>query len=151
VVKILKSVYDRIKNHAERGYPDEVCGLLIGRDGKIDMFIDMFKEARNLNRERSRDRYELDPLSYIEADDEARAKGDRIIGIYHSHPDHPPLPSPFDREIASVDYVYIILSIRNGRFHEGRAWILRGEDKDSPFSEEILEVISDSEVSDAQG
>ena len=147
MVKILKSVYDEIKNHAERGYPNEVCGLLIGRDGKIDMF----KEGRNLNRERARDRYELDPLSYIEADDEARAKGDRIIGIYHSHPDHPSLPSHFDREIASVDYVYIMLSIRNGRFHEGRAWILRGKDKDSLFKEETLEVISDSEVSDAQG
>ncbi len=73
------------------------------------------------------------------------------MGIYHSHPDHPPLHSPFDRERAWVDYVYIILSIRNGRFHEARAWILRSEDKDSPFDEETLQIISDSEVSDAKG
>ena len=59
MVKVVKSTYDEIIKHAESGYPEEVCGVLIGNNG----LITKFKECRNLNRERARDRYELDPLS----------------------------------------------------------------------------------------
>jgi proteasome lid subunit RPN8/RPN11 len=135
VVNILKSAYDGIIKHAESGYPNEVCGVLIGRDGRITGF----KECRNLNRERARDRYELDPLSFKEADDWARSNGMEILGIYHSHPDHPSRPSGFDRERAWPEWVYIILSIEAGKYRDGRAWVLK--DFDSPFEEEEFELI----------
>jgi proteasome lid subunit RPN8/RPN11 len=135
VVNILKSAYDGIIKHAESGYPNEVCGVLIGRDGRITGF----KECRNLNRERARDRYELDPLSFKEADDWARSNGMEILGIYHSHPDHPSRPSGFDRERAWPEWVYIILSIEAGKYRDGRAWVL--QDFDSPFEEEEFELI----------
>lgn len=137
MVKMLKSAYDGIIKHAESGYPNEVCGVLIGKEDSITSF----KECRNLNRERARDRYELDPLSFREADDWARSNGMEILGIYHSHPDHPSRPSGFDRERAWPEWVYIILSIDVGKYNDGRAWIVR--DFDSPFEEEKVELIAE--------
>ncbi len=137
MVKITTSTYDEIIKHAESGYPEEVCGVLIGENGSI---INL-KECRNLNRERARDRYELDPISFKEADDWARLNGMEILGIYHSHPDHPPRPSSFDRERAWPDWIYIILSIHHGKYSDGRAWILN--DYDSPFVEEKIELVFD--------
>ena len=136
VVKITKSAYDGIVQHAEGGYPHEVCGVLIGKEGRITGF----KECRNLNKERARDRYELDPLSFKEADEWARANGADILGIYHSHPDHPSRPSAFDRERAWPDGIYMILSIQSGKHNDGRAWVIRGYD--SPFEEEEIKLIS---------
>lgn len=127
MVKISKSVYDGMAKHAESGYPNEVCGVLIGKENKITEF----RECRNLNQERARDRYELDPLSFKEADEWARLNGMEILGIYHSHPDHPSRPSQFDRDRAWPDWVYVILSIQSGKHHDGRAWVIK--DFDSPF------------------
>lgn len=136
MVKIVKSAYDGIIKHAESGYPNEVCGVLIGKDGEISNF----KECQNLNHERARDRYELDPLSFKEADDWARANAMEIAGIYHSHPDHPSRPSEFDRERAWPDWTYIIFSIHSGKFNDARAWSLK--DFDSFFEEEKIELIA---------
>jgi Predicted metal-dependent protease of the PAD1/JAB1 superfamily len=134
VVRIAKSVYDEIIKHAESGYPNEVCGVLIGGESKITNS----KECRNLNQERARDRYELDPLSFKEADEWARSNGMEILGVYHSHPDHPSRPSAFDREMAWPDWVYIIVSIHGGKYKDGRGWIIK--DFDSPFEEEKIEI-----------
>lgn len=135
MVRILKSAYDGIIKHAESGYPNEVCGILIGKEGRTTSF----KECRNLNHERARDRYELDPLSFKEADDWARLNGTEILGIYHSHPDHPSRPSGFDRARAWPEWVYVILSIEVGKYKDGRAWVLKGFD--SPFEEEEIELV----------
>lgn len=138
-MKIVKSVYDGIIKHAESGYPNEVCGVLIGKEGEITSF----KECRNLNQERARDRYELDPFSFKEADDWARSKGMEIVGIYHSHPDHPSRPSEFDRERAWPDWAYIIFSIHDGKYHDARAWFLGNPN--SRFEGEEIELIQDQE------
>lgn len=127
------SVLSGIKRHAEAGYPNEVCGLLIGRGSSVEAFI----EAKNLNVERARDRYELDPLSFMKADDFARSRGLEVIGIYHSHPDHPPLPSETDRTRAWHGWVYLIVSVEGGRVSSQRAWLL--SETDSQFEEIRLE------------
>lgn len=137
MVKIFSLAYDGVIKHAESGYPNEVCGVLIGKDN----IITGFKECGNLNRERTRDRYELDSNSYNEADNWARLNRMKILGIYHSHPDHPSRPSGFDRERAWPDWVYIILSIEGGKYKDGRAWVLK--DFDSQFEEEKIELILD--------
>jgi proteasome lid subunit RPN8/RPN11 len=135
VVKIINSTYDEIIKHAESGYPEEVCGVIIGKNRSVTNF----KECRNLNRERARDRYDLDPLSFKEADDWARLNGMEILGIYHSHPDHPSRPSIFDRERAWPDWLYIIISIQHGKYNDARAWVIN--DYSSPFVEEKIELV----------
>lgn len=134
VVNIKLSSFKEIIKHAEDGYPHEVCGVLIGTENNISEY----KKCRNLNSERAHDRYELDPLSFKEADDYARSKGLEIIGIYHSHPDHPSRPSEFDRERAWHNWHYIIVSINRGKHNDSRSWLLNGNG--SQFNEEIIEI-----------
>ena len=137
VVKIKRSAYDGMIKHAEAGFPHEICGVLLGSDGRITNF----RECRNLNTERAHDRYELDPVSFKEADEWARKEGLEILGIYHSHPDHPSIASETDRVNAWPEWVYLIFSINSGKYNDARAWIL--EDFDSRFNEAPIEVFED--------
>ena len=134
MVRIFKSAYDGIIKHAEAGFPHEVCGVLMGTDGKITHY----RECRNLNTERAHDRYDLDPESFKEADEWARGNGLEIVGIYHSHPDHPSIASETDRQRAWPEWVYMIFSINGGRYNDARAWVL--EDFDSKFMEVAVEL-----------
>ncbi len=109
-----------MKEHAERGYPDEVCGVMIGA-GRV---VSEFTECRNLNTERAHDRYELDPLSFNFADTSAREKNLNIVGIYHSHPDHPARPSETDRVRAWSGWGYLIMSIEKGVLKDSTLWYL---------------------------
>src|SRR5262249_47089577 len=101
-------MYAHMADMADDAYPDEGCGSLVGHlsGGRADTLA--VTRARNLNAERSRDRYVLDPADIVEADREARARGWDIVGFWHSHPDHPAQPSQFDTDHAWVDYVYVI-------------------------------------------
>lgn len=137
MVRILESTYLELIKHAESGYPNEVCGVLIGKNGDITDF----RRCGNLNEERTHDRYELDPTSFYEADDWARKNQLEIVGIYHSHPDHPSLPSEFDRSRAWPEWIYIILSINKGKYNDGRAWLL--DDSVEIFREKGIELFDE--------
>jgi proteasome lid subunit RPN8/RPN11 len=90
--------------------------------------------ARNLNTERARDRYELDPRAFLEADDRARAGGREVIAVYHTHPDHPAEPSETDLARAWEGWSYIIVSVREGTVAAVRSWRLVG----GAFEEESI-------------
>lgn len=120
MVEISKEAFEGMKAHAERGYPEEVCGVMAGGEARVSVFT----ECRNLNTERARDRYELDPVSFNEADSAAREKGMDIVGIYHSHPDHPARPSETDRQRAWPGWGYLIMSIEKGAFKTATLWYL---------------------------
>ena len=98
----------RIRDLAAAAYPDEGCGVMLGTfaGGRVEV-VDA-SSGNNLNTERSRDRYLLDPDDIVRADREARQRGLDVVGFWHSHPDHPARPSQFDTDHAWVDYVYII-------------------------------------------
>ncbi|MCY3973511.1 MAG: M67 family metallopeptidase [Candidatus Dadabacteria bacterium] len=120
VVEISKSAFEAMKSHAERGYPAEVCGVMAGGGARVEESM----ECANLNTERAHDRYELDPASFNEADSSAREKGLGIVGIYHSHPDHPARPSETDRQRAWSGWGYLIMSVEKGVFKEATLWYL---------------------------
>ncbi len=94
--------------------------------------------AKNTATERLRDRYSLDPHDLLKVFELAEETGLDICGFYHSHPDHPALPSSYDREMAWNGYMYLILEIRKGRFTGARAWTI--EQEGNPFKEEALRV-----------
>ena len=127
LMSIVARALDEMKSHGERDYPSEACGLLLGTvvDGLIS--IDESVAVRNLNRQRARDRYELDPRGHLDADRRARATGRDIVGIYHSHPDHPARPSEFDRDHGYPGWAYLIVSVGNGTAGEVGAFVLEEE------------------------
>ena len=136
MVRIRKRVVDRMIAQAERDYPYETCGLLLGKfDGNMRTVFGAF-ETENANPDRKNDRYEISPKDYIKAEDKAREYGLEIVGVYHSHPDHPDKPSNIDEERAFPDLSYIILSVSSGRVVSYKSWEL----VDGRFREEPIEV-----------
>ncbi len=110
----------------QAGYPYETCGILIGEPVEGGIRVYEAIEAPNLNKERPGDRYELDPSAMLAADREARSQGLEIVGIWHSHPDHPAEPSETDRASAWEGWSYMIVSVTRDSLIEVRSWRLDG-------------------------
>lgn len=132
MIHIKKEHLDDIEAHGKEGFPNEVCGIILGicgpgASGTEKKEVLQLRKGTNLNSDRTHDRYELDPKDLLQAEKDARDKGMEIIGFYHSHPDHPDVPSEFDRERAWPEYSYIISSIMGGKEASTRSWLLNDE------------------------
>ncbi len=134
-VRLSRGIGERIGAAALSGYPHESCGLLIGRQSDTMVEVLEVREAANVNQERPGDRYELDPRAMLTADRDARAQGLEVVGVWHSHPDHPAEPSETDRAGAWEGWSYIIVSIAHDAVRAMRSWRLNGE----RFYEENIE------------
>ena len=127
-----------VRELASAAYPDEGCGVLIGRigaDGRAAVVE--ATSGRNLNTERARDRYLLDPADIVRADREAREAGLDVVGFWHSHPDHPARPSQFDTDHAWLDYVYIIVNTTQAGSGDLNGFTLTAES--GPFEQLTIE------------
>lgn len=138
MLRISRSVLEDIQGHMQETYPHECCGLIIGASANgVRQALDS-RRCRNLNEERAADRYELDPSDMLRAEQELAGTGRDIVGVYHSHPDHPSRPSEFDRDHAWPGWSYMIGSVMNGQVRSVRSWEL--DDSAGRFDEEPLEV-----------
>ncbi len=117
------------------GYPLETCGLLVGQQLNDHVEVSRVVQAQNLNKKRAHDRYELAPQDFIAADTEAQKAGLEIVGVWHSHPDHPARPSETDRESAWEGWSYLILAVKHDGVHDLRSWRLAS----AQFVEESIE------------
>jgi proteasome lid subunit RPN8/RPN11 len=132
----------RIRELAAAAYPDEGCGVLVGFLAGARVEVVDATSGTNLNTDRSRDRYLLDPADIIRADRDARARDLDIVGFWHSHPDHPARPSQFDTDHAWVDYVYIIVNTTAGGAGDLNGFTLA--DEGAPFEQLPLVVSPDA-------
>ena len=145
-MKISRSAFEAIQAHGAEGYPNEICGIMVGPPGG-DLVTQVRRAANIIGQPRSRwsftsertvDRYEMDPLDQIRVDKEARVAGLDILGYYHSHPDHPAQASVFDAEQSWAGYFYLIVSVEHGVSVDAKAFL---PEKDyGPFRSEPLEV-----------
>jgi proteasome lid subunit RPN8/RPN11 len=71
----------------------------------------------------------------------ARDRGLAIIGVYHSHPDHPAIPSKFDQDLAWPQYSYMIVSVQNGVSQNLSSWTLDQNHRFQPESTSIIESV----------
>jgi proteasome lid subunit RPN8/RPN11 len=138
MIKIPKKVLNSILQEAKKAYPNECCGLLIGKNKDGQKNVVHINPITNINKTRMQDRYEMDPRELEAADKVARQKSRDIIGIYHSHPDHPPRPSAFDQERAWPVYSYMIVAVEKGVKFEAQSWVLK--DWGGEFQEEVLTI-----------
>ncbi len=124
MIYINQHLINRMLKEAKNAYPYECCGLIVGNNNDTGKVVHEIYPVENKNKVRAEDRYEIDPKEFDKTDREATKKGLNIIGIYHSHPDHPAAPSAFDKECANVwtEYSYIIISVKNGVEEELKSW-----------------------------
>ncbi|OLC24062.1 MAG: hypothetical protein AUH40_09410 [Chloroflexi bacterium 13_1_40CM_65_17] len=137
-MRIRRLAFEAIQAHGAEGYPNEICGIMLGPLGQGERAVTEVRRARNIIVERSRDRYEIDPLDQIRIQREADAAGLDIVGYYHSHPDHPARASVFDTERAWAGYVYVIVSVENGKPVDANAFV--AEKDGGPFHPDALEI-----------
>jgi len=134
-VKLTTDHLKTIRQHGEQTFPEECGGLLLGT---LENGVRMIQEVLPLENVRSDSRHNRVVLSVkdiLRAEREAARRGLGLWGYYHSHPNHPAVPSEFDREHAAwQEWSYLIVSVRDGKAEEVRAWTLR-EDR-SQFDEE---------------
>jgi proteasome lid subunit RPN8/RPN11 len=135
VIEIPVRVIRDIEGHAREAFPEECCGFLIGHEGEPRRVLEA-RRAKNMATEDRVRRYVIDPLELLHTDGEARGRGLDVVGIYHSHPNHPAAPSEFDRSRATPWYTYVILSIVDRKPREMTAW--RFDDSMKRFQPEDL-------------
>lgn len=133
---ISRGVLDRIHAHAEGAYPEEGAGFLLGADGDERVVVDALELRNSRHGDARRNRYLIGPDQYRRAEMEAENRRLEVIGVFHSHPDHPNQPSEFDREWAQPFFSYVITTVTSGKAVASRSWRL-AEDR-SQFLEEEL-------------
>lgn len=139
-VQLVSSQIEVIKHHGERTFPEECGGLLLGTVENGVRIVHEVLPLENIRKDSRHNRVELNPLDYARAEREAAKRGLGVWGYYHSHPDHPAIPSSFDLEHAPfVEWSYIIVSVRSGIADEVRAWTVR-EDRSEFDEEEIIQI-----------
>ncbi len=127
-------------HQSERGYPDEVCGLLIGevRDGeRIVRDVIAVENAWEQVDERRR-RFRIGPDVIAREERRAREAGLSLLGFYHSHPDSEPHPSETDRDFAWPSYSYVIQAVYKGIALNLTSWVLK-DDRSGYNEEQIIE------------
>ena len=144
----LQIIYD----HAENNYPEECCGILVGKIDltnkitievipttntwvKSDLVTDLDPIEELTKTKHSR--YTISPQDIFKAQKKSRDLNLEIIGFFHSHPDYPAIPSVCDRSQAWEIYSYPIVSVINGKVSEINSWVL---DHEGIFQSEEIQI-----------
>jgi proteasome lid subunit RPN8/RPN11 len=157
MIYISATQLQKIHLHAEKTYPEECCGLLLGTFNKADKIVLEVRETENSwtpetfeclpnipsstgDSLSKTNRFTIAPYTLLQVQKEARDRSLNIIGVYHSHPDYPAIPSAFDLEIAWAEYSYIITSLQKGEVIDIKSWQL---DVNRNFQPEKIEVCNE--------
>ena len=142
-MKITDAQLKQIYAHAQETYPYECCGFLLGTfaDGGL---VREVRSATNQNKERT-DRFIIAPEEFAQTQAAADEAELDIIGIYHSHPDWPPIPSQTDIDSAWEDVYYLIASVHEGMSLNTNIWRLADEGV-RRFEWVALEIVDEAEL-----
>jgi proteasome lid subunit RPN8/RPN11 len=142
-LQIPQEILQRIHLHGEQAYPEEGAGLLLGELAGAEHQVKEILPLDNTREAQARhNRYQLSPQDYLQGEELAESLGIAVLGVFHSHPDHPNRPSEFDRQWAWPNFSYLITSVLLGRASGSRSWRLR-EDR-ANFSEEQIAVVTET-------
>ena len=129
--------YAALRRHGEEAYPEESCGVLVGRFREGGSAAVSAIQCVNTRRDSPRNRYTIDPKELIGIQREARDRGSDIVGFYHSHPDHSAEWSSTDLAAAHwVGCSYVITSVAHGQASETRSFRLEGSWEEKRLVEE---------------
>ena len=123
MIEIEKKAWDSMVLHAERTFPNECCGAMLGRMHAGKKVVTESVPIDNSYRGEQNARYELRPEDLLEADRDARARGLDLIGIFHSHPNCNAYFSETDLKNSCPWYSFVVLSVLNGTFDHAASFL----------------------------
>ena len=141
-VELRRQDLKRIEQHGAEAYPNECCGILLGKEQDGRKVISDTLPLKNSRDDSPRNRFLILPEDLLNSEREAKKRGVDILGFYHSHPDHPARPSEYDRVHAWPWYTYLILAVDKGVPRDTTGWSLT-EDRLKFLPEQLT--IKDSE------
>ncbi|MGZ8536752.1 MAG: Mov34/MPN/PAD-1 family protein [Flavisolibacter sp.] len=118
-----KAMEKMIKD-AERTFPDECCGFFFGKEEENIRFISAITVVDNSKDGDKRRRFKISAKDYLKAENFADENELTLLGVYHSHPNSPAIPSEHDRVSAQPYFSYIIISVFDGLYSHARSWQL---------------------------
>jgi proteasome lid subunit RPN8/RPN11 len=142
-MKITDAHLKEIYAHAKETYPLECCGFLLGQFSGGGLARQV-RRAVNQNQERA-DRFIISGEEFAQTQFAADEAGLEIIGVYHSHPDWPPIPSQTDMDSAWESVYYLIVSVHQGRPFNTAVWALANEGL-RRFAAIPLEIVDENEL-----
>jgi proteasome lid subunit RPN8/RPN11 len=125
-------------NAAVEKSTDECCGFLLGTDMERARIVSAILEVENEALDRRRT-FRISSRNYLKAETFASCNNLQLLGIYHSHPNAPAIPSEFDRVAAHPYFSYLIFSVINQKVAGMRSWNLT---ETSQFKEETLAILN---------
>lgn len=134
-----KQLLAEIETHCESTYPNEGAGFIFGKakDGKVDV-SSLLPLENKWEADEQYHRFVLGTSDFVKAEMTAAKRGVDLVGVFHSHPDHPSRPSEFDRDHALPNFAYLITSVQQGQAATTQAWRLV-EDR-SRFQEDSIAI-----------
>ena len=140
MIKLSETQRSEIEAHGERDYPYECCGLLLGHfaDDGARSCLEVYPISNAREEAAKRNRFLIRPEELVMGEKHAREKGLETVGFYHSHPDHPAIPSGYDLEHAWPVYSYVVISVKQGKAGDLRSWVMQMDR--SKFDEEVVQI-----------
>ncbi len=138
VLEINAAAQEVIIADGERSFPDECCGFFFGKEGEERRIITHALEVVNNKEGDKRRRFEIHPSDYMKAEKFSLVNELDFLGVYHSHPNHPAIPSEHDRIVALPFFSYIIISVYEGKLADFRSYRLN-EERQFEEEEVVLE------------
>mgnify|MGYP001605420367 FL=1 len=138
MIRFEEEAREKMLEQAKLIFPDECCGFLFGTEDAAGIRQVLETTAVDNSREGDkRRRFEIGAKDYMRAERYAAEKNILLLGVYHSHPNHPAIPSEHDRAAAQPFFSYIIVSVMQGKIDHIRSWRLNDEAR---FEEENTEI-----------
>lgn len=140
MIEVSEELLAKIAAEAEKSYPDECCGFIIGilTDPQNKTAEEIIPCENQFNENEKFHRFLIRPEEMLKVQRNAAKLGKDIIGFYHSHPDCRAIPSEYDRSHALPVYSYVIASAVKGKTAETLCWTL---DEKCQFQSEEINII----------
>jgi len=157
MLRIEYADYEALRAHGEETYPNECCGVLLGKNIVKESYtasainhVQKIIRAGNTRTDSAHNRYNIAPQELVKIQRQARGLGLDIVGFHHSHPDHPAQWSKTDfAEAHWLGCSYIITSIEQGKATTTNSFLLSGTTEDNKkFEDEAIQIDIAQNVAD---
>ncbi len=148
MLQISYSDYEALRAHGEETYPNECCGVMLGKSNAegngaaAKNVVHQIVRAGNTRTDSAHNRYNIAPIELVKIQRQARGLGLDIVGFYHSHPDHPAQWSPTDfAEAHWIGCSYVITAVEKGKAAITNSFLLTGTtEEDKKFIDQPIEI-----------